>query len=82
MKNIKNTGIDMQEFPDCSSLNEKGGCKLLNISRCRGADCHFAHSTEDERKAAVSWRKRLSALSDEEQLRISKKYYGGAMPWK
>lgn len=29
-----------------------------------------------------SWKKRLCSLSKEEQYRISKKYYGGAMPWK
>lgn len=28
------------------------------------------------------WKKRLCSLSKEEQYRISKKYYGGAMPWK
>ncbi|MBQ8826132.1 MAG: hypothetical protein IJ007_03445 [Oscillospiraceae bacterium] len=82
MKNTASTRIDMLDLPDCSSLNEKGGCKLLNISRCTGQSCQFAHSTDDEKRAALNWRKRLCALSDEEQMRISKKYYGGAMPWK
>ncbi|MGN0587608.1 MAG: hypothetical protein ACI4JF_10010 [Oscillospiraceae bacterium] len=36
----------------------------------------------DENSARNHWRSRLSALSEAEQRRISKKYYGGAMPWK
>lgn len=82
MKETVNAAIDMPELPDCCSLTEKGGCKLLNISRCTGRSCQFAHSTDDEKRAAMNWRKRLCALSSEEQQRIAKKYYGGSMPWK
>lgn len=73
---------NMLALPDCSALNEKGGCSMLNIKRCKGHSCRFAHSTEDEKRAVISWRRRLSALSPEEQQKISKKYYNGSMPWK
>lgn len=73
---------NMLILPDCSALNEKGGCTLLNIKRCKGYSCRFVHSTEDEKRAALSWSRRLSSLSTEEQQKISKKYYNGSMPWK
>ncbi|MBQ7783249.1 MAG: hypothetical protein IJ368_04695 [Oscillospiraceae bacterium] len=28
------------------------------------------------------WKQRLSNLPEEEQVKISRKYYGGSMPWK
>lgn len=81
---MKKTAVktDMLTLPDCSSLDEKGACTLLNTGYCTGTGCPFAHTSDDEKRAAENWRRRLNALSEEEQLRISKKYYGGAMPWK
>ena len=48
------------------------------------AEKNAAQDNINEEKSAVyeHWRRRLSALSESEQVRISKKYYGGAMPWK
>lgn len=41
-----------------------------------------ANMSADKNSVREHWRSRLSALSEAEQHRISKKYYGGAMPWK
>ncbi len=69
-------------LPECRSRNENGGCELLNVTVCKGSSCSFAGSGEDEEAALIRWRNRLVSLSDAEQTKISKKYYGGSMPWK
>lgn len=81
---LKNSAAqdDLLDLPDCSSLTEKGGCSLLNINHCTGQGCRFIHTTEDEKRAVTHWRNRLLALSNDEQTKIAKKYYGGSMPWK
>ena len=51
-------------------LTEEERGMLASVSAANG-------SSEDER-----WKKRLSNLPEEEQVKISRKYYGGSMPWK
>lgn len=80
----KHTPIGDEELlslPDCRFLNEKGGCERLSFSRCAGEKCTF-YSPEAHSSDLSSRRSRLSRLSEEEQLRIAKKYYGGKRPWK
>lgn len=72
---------EMLSLPDCRFLNEKGGCERLSIPRCTGGKCSFISMSSD-RPDQSSWRTRLSLLSEEEQIRIAKKYYGGKRPWK
>lgn len=68
---------EILELPDCVSLTEKGGCTRLNISRCLGAKCTFMNHSGDI-GSSDAWKRRLTNLSEEEQLKISRKYYGGA----
>ncbi|MCI7767632.1 MAG: hypothetical protein MSJ26_06610 [Oscillospiraceae bacterium] len=80
----KHTPIGDEELlnlPDCRFLNEKGGCGRLSIPRCRGGSCSFFSAASDSADLS-SWRARLSLLSEEEQVRIARKYYGGKRPWK
>ncbi len=75
------SGKDMLDMPDCVSLTEKGGCTRLSIVQCIGEKCSFACSDNDT-EAKNRWQERLCLLPEEEQIKISRKYYGGAMPWK
>lgn len=72
---------EMLSLPDCRFLTEKGGCERLNISRCTGDKCTFL-CREADRVDMSSWSSRLSLLSEDEQIKIAKKYYGGKRPWK
>lgn len=84
MRVIKPLGNEeLLRLPDCASLTEKGGCTRLNIPRCMGEGCSFMSiGRADEKTNGDLWRRRLTGLPEEQQIRISKKYYGGAMPWK
>ncbi|WP_432649149.1 hypothetical protein [Huintestinicola sp.] len=66
---------ELLSLPDCRFLNEKGGCERLSFSRCVGEKCTFL-SPEAHSADLSGWKSRLSLLSEEEQLRIAKKYYG------
>lgn len=68
-------------MPDCDALTEKGGCTRLNVTVCIGEKCSFCTSAGRLSSSEISSR-RLSSLPEDEQKRISKKYYGGLMPWK
>lgn len=72
---------EMLSLPDCRFLNEKGGCERLSIPRCTGGKCSFLYTASDSADMS-GWRARLSLLSEEEQVRIARKYYGGKRPWK
>ncbi|MGN0638858.1 MAG: hypothetical protein ACI4J0_10840 [Huintestinicola sp.] len=72
---------EMLSLPDCRFLNEKGGCERLSFSRCTGEKCTF-FSPGKSGTDLSGWKSRLSLLSEEEQSRIAKKYYGGKRPWK
>ncbi len=41
-----------------------------------------AKSNDSKKDADLKWQKRLLSLSIDDQIKISKKYYGGSMPWK
>lgn len=72
---------ELLHLPDCRFLNEKGGCEQLSFSRCTGEKCTF-FSPEERSPDLSGWKSRLSLLSEEEQARIARKYYGGKRPWK
>ena len=69
-------------LPDCIFLQENGRCSRLEHSFCVGETCSFltSHLKSDEGKS--KWAVRLSALSEQKQNEIAKKYYGGKRPWK
>jgi len=65
-------------LPECRFLNENGGCDRLSRPKCIGESCTALSASQN----TESWKKRLSALSEEEQKKIAKKYYGGKRPWQ
>lgn len=71
-----------QTTTECIWLAEGSICELMKSCRCRGAECSFRRTAAQDRKATAAWQSRISSLSDEQQRRIAKKYYGGNMPWK
>ena len=77
----KSIGKTMLDLPDCVSLSEKGGCGLLRISKCQGINCNFKKSKIDTQMEQAYWMLRLSSLDIDKQIRISKIYYDGKMPW-
>lgn len=62
-------------------LTRKGTCGRLNISHCAGEKCKFLNREANHTDINV-WSSRLSLLSEEEQMKIARKYYGGKRPWK
>lgn len=65
-----------------ASTEFKSGCRVLSVDRCMGNDCPFRKSREQLYAERERTYERLSSLSDEEQTRISEKYFGGRMPWE
>lgn len=72
---------EMLSLPDCRFLTENGTCGRLNISHCAGEKCKFLNREANHTDINV-WSSRLSLLSEEEQMKIARKYYGGKRPWK
>jgi hypothetical protein len=77
----KQEGLSMLNLPNCVSLSENGGCILLKLKKCQGLKCSFMKSNEELESMNKHWEERLSGLDEEKQVRISKLYYGGKMPW-
>ena len=70
-----------QKSTTCIFRQADGVCEKLVGTVCSGS-CSFKilPGGEEERRAA--WAKRLCALEESKQREISKKYYGGARPWR
>ncbi|HBT63901.1 MAG TPA: hypothetical protein DEB10_04465 [Ruminococcaceae bacterium] len=77
----KNEDLFLLSLPDCVSLSEKGGCIFLRISKCRGKGCSFMKSRNELKEGQTRCMHRIANLSLDEQMRISRMYYGGKMPW-
>ena len=75
-------GFGFLSLPECSLLTEKGGCELMGLKRCTGKECKFAKTIGTQKVSEDLWRKRMLSLSEEEQNKISRKYYGGSRPWE
>ncbi len=69
-------------LPDCLFLQENGRCSRLERNLCVGEECSFLTSRLQADEGKSKWATRLSALSEQKQNEIAKKYYGGAKPWK
>ena len=70
------------KLPDCVFLQENGRCSRLNRNFCTGEGCSFLTSQLKSNEVKSKWATRLSTLSEQQQNRIAKKYYGGTKPWK
>lgn len=54
----------------------------MNIEKHQNNNYSFERTAREETEARKRWARRLSGLDVSEQEKISKKYYGGTMPWK
>lgn len=79
---VNDVSLDLTELPDCIYLMENGRCSELKINRCKGKRCSFCKITENGDNEQIKWSERLNSLDEEKQMKISKKYYSGRMPWK
>ncbi len=70
------------ETIECIWLLEDSVCELMKSCRCRGERCTFRRTAAQSHEANAAWKARMLSLSEEQQLKIAKKYYGGNMPWK
>ena len=70
------------ETVECIWLLDDSVCELMKSSRCRGENCTFRRTAVQSQQANAVWQARMASLSEEQQSKIAKKYYGGNMPWK
>jgi hypothetical protein len=77
-----NPKLELLDLPDCEGLSRTGRCTWLCISSCRGELCPFRQSRSDLHAARAAINHRLISLDEQTQAKISRKYYGGKMPWK
>lgn len=54
----------------------------MNIDKHQSDNSSFERTAMEATEARKRWARRLSGLAGSEQEKISKKYYGGTMPWK
>ena len=74
-------GKDRREFMmDCFALCENGYCNALS-GKCRGKNCGFHKTHEEQQKSLEKVRDRLRSLPEYQQEAIADKYYGGARKW-
>lgn len=81
-KEINELDNNLLHYPECVSLSEKGTCLQLDVEHCLGNKCSFRRTYEEDCKHKKHWSNQLLSLDEEFQIKISKKYYGGCMPWK
>lgn len=77
-----NTSLDILKLPNCIYLMENGRCRELSFKKCMGSSCRFCIIKDSFDASKQKWSKRLNSLDEKQQTEISKKYYGGKMPWK
>lgn len=61
---------------------ENGRCRELSFKKCIGSECRFCVVRDGFDKSKIKWSQRLNSLDEKKQAEISRKYYGGKMPWK
>ncbi|MCD8220560.1 MAG: hypothetical protein LUC50_09725 [Ruminococcus sp.] len=79
---MKMAVIPNRDDVECIWLADDKICELMKSCRCVGSDCTFRKTVAQEKQSDAAWRLRMISLSDEQQCKIAKKYYGGNMPWK
>lgn len=67
---------------ECIWLTDGSVCELMKSCRCHGENCGFRRTVLQNQKSLAEWQSRISSLSEEQQNKIARKYYGGNMPWK
>lgn len=79
---LKKKSLLFRDLPDCIYLDERGKCRFLKTDTCLGKECSFVATVQSIAEKETLCAERLCSLSEEKQVRISKKYYNGKMPWK
>ncbi len=79
---LKKKSLLYKDLPDCIHLNERGKCRFLKTENCLGSKCSFATTRQNIAEKEMLCAERLCSLPAEKQIKISKKYYDGKMPWK
>ena len=72
----KYSNTELLLLPDCDGLQENGKCRWTHVP-CAGEDCKWRSQSGSLQKAYA----RLRTLDEEQQERISLKYYFGVRPW-
>ena len=65
---------------DCFALCENGYCNALS-GKCRGENCGFHKTREEQAQSLEKVRERLRSLPEYQQEAIADKYYGGVKKW-
>ncbi len=74
-------GKDRREFMmDCFALLTNGYCNALG-GKCRGENCHFHKTHEEQAQSLEKVNERLRSLPEYQQEAIADKYYGGVRKW-
>lgn len=81
MINNRFSYTNLLELPNCAGLSDTGKCCWLSINSCQGHSCPFKKSRETQDNSTRAVESRLSALDEENQEKIARKYYGGNRPW-
>lgn len=79
---LKKKSMLFSNLPDCIHLNERGKCRFLKTENCLGDKCSFAITVQKIAEKETLCAERLCSLPEDKQVKISKKYYSGKMPWK
>lgn len=66
---------------DCIGYEPKEVCGILSVTRCKGYDCVFFKTQEEDREIKKKVMKRIASLDILKQQYIAAKYYDGQMPW-
>ena len=69
-------------LPACVYFTENCGCESLRVTECMGVRCAFLQTVQMRQEAQAKWLCTLNAFSDEKQVWIALRYFGGKMPWK
>lgn len=56
-------------------------CRALECAECAGGSCPFYATKDDINQGRHESHARLRTLPEEQQLKISRAYYGGTRPW-
>lgn len=73
----------MPEEKCFAEMAYRGKCAVLTVGRCPGHNkCRFFKTEEQVKQDKEKCFERFQQLPFEQQIHISKTYYGGRLPWE
>ena len=66
---------------NCFAFCMNGYCGALGGGKCRGENCRFHKTHEEQAQSLEKVRERLRSLPEYQQEAIADKYYGGVRKW-